>query len=1060
MRRQTKAVYTLLCTVALTIVSVFAIWWFDIDNLPTNFDGSLAALDILLFLLISFVIWHPIVMAVFSWAVLSNVKNRHSIKPEAGHKVAFVTTYVPSSESPDLLHRILPAMVAAEYPHDTWLLDEGNDPEAKRICKQYGVKHFSRAEEADYNTDEGKYKKKTKGGNHNSWYDKHGHQYDFVAQMDTDFVPSKNFLTKTLGYFKDPKIAFVGTPQIYGNTKDSLIARGAAEQTYSFYGPLLRGFDGMEMNMLIGANHVIRVKALEDVDHYSAHITEDLLTGMKLHANGWKSAYVSESLAVGEGPSTWQAYFAQQMRWAYGCMHILRHFSFGLYRKMTLRQKIYYFMLQQHYFSGPAMTLGVIGLGLYFALGIETTSIDLRPFLTFYIPVLATIGLMALWMQRFNVRPKEERGILFASKIISAASWPIFFLAFMGVTAGKKLTYRVTPKGKKNINNDSLRLFIPHFVIGITALIGVLSSIQTGRTSLVMLYYGILSATLMLFVPFAQQVLNRFFTIYDLVAKKLTVINNHYRLFEFRAPQKTLLPNIPDEIEKKQYTKRNFYQLMIFSVVSFVFITISMSRFLYLNPELWALYVFLALTVIYFLVSFLVNIRTKDFKYKNHVDLVRTWKPSKYPTVDIFLPTAGEDLRVLENTWEGVQGIIDHYPGQVTAYCLDDSGRDTVHDLARKFNFKYSSRTDRGVHKKAGNLRHGFKISSSDYIAIFDADFKPRSDFLAELMPYMDFDSKIGIVQSPQYFDVHTEQNWLERGAGAVQELFYRFSQVSRQNHDAAICVGSNAIYRRVALNDTGGTALIEHSEDVHTGFNLRMYGWKLQYVPVVLAKGLCPDSMTAFFKQQYRWCLGSMSLLSSRKFWHTKLKTRTRLSYFSGFLYYIHTGIMSFFTPVIPLYLLLFAPESLRPQYMLFVVPAFIFAWLIYPIWHRSIYGIEAWAVRSVYGWAHLFAIYDALTRRTMSWQPTGAVKGRDYRYITFRFMQVMFNFIPAFVWVLLSGWYVFISNNPAFILMFLSGLLYLSAVSKITFYTKRPFYIKGLSAKHSQPQAQNEFT
>ena len=62
----------------------------------------------------------------------------------------------------------------------------------------------------------------------------------------------------------------------------------------------------MQMTLLIGANHVIRVSALKSVNHYSAHITEDLITGMKLHSKGWKSVYLSEPLAIGEGPDTWK----------------------------------------------------------------------------------------------------------------------------------------------------------------------------------------------------------------------------------------------------------------------------------------------------------------------------------------------------------------------------------------------------------------------------------------------------------------------------------------------------------------------------------------------------------------------------------------------------------------------------------------------------------------------------------------------------------------------------------------------------------------------------------
>ena len=78
-------------------------------------------------------------MAVLSWSVVSNIKQVTAPKPKKGLKVAFVTTFVPASESVDLLHKCLPAMVKAHYGHDTWLLDEGNDPRAKVICEQYGV---------------------------------------------------------------------------------------------------------------------------------------------------------------------------------------------------------------------------------------------------------------------------------------------------------------------------------------------------------------------------------------------------------------------------------------------------------------------------------------------------------------------------------------------------------------------------------------------------------------------------------------------------------------------------------------------------------------------------------------------------------------------------------------------------------------------------------------------------------------------------------------------------------------------------------------------------------
>jgi cellulose synthase (UDP-forming) len=1034
---RSKYLHTIVTSISLLLLAVFAIWWFDASHIPSNFTGPIHLIDIALFALVSYIIWHPIIMAVMSWAITSNIKTLPNLKPQNGLRVAFITNFVPGLESIELLHKTLPAMVAAHYKHDTWLLDEGSDPKVKRICEEYGVKHFSRFGLEHYNMESGKYTRKTKGGNHNAWYNSFGDGYDFVAQIDTDFVPKKNFLLHTLGHFRDPHVGFVGTPQIYGNTGDSLVARGAAEQTYNFYGPVMRGFHGMRMNMLIGANHVIRVNALKSVDHYSAHITEDLLTGMKLHAHGWTSVYIPEALAIGEAPTTWRAYFDQQMRWAYGCIHILFTQSFKLFKKMSWRQKLYYYFLQQHYFSGLTMALSTIGLMLYFAFGLQTADVDLAWFLSLYLPVLGVCGLMALWMQRYNVRPKEENGALLAGMLIGIASWPVFFLAFIGVLRGKRLTYKVTPKGQsKKTSDDSFRLFRPHLLIGSISLICLVSAFFTGRLAPIMIYWSTISAGLMLFVPFVQVAIATSGSLAAFLAHQAQSFNDRYRVFEFKAVDKSLLPSAPTDEEKYSYIERKHYFLMAFSVISFSGITVSMMRLLLANPLLWMLFGYVFLTIIYFIISFIVNASTKSFNLETHMEIVKNWRPKKYPAVDVFLPVAGESLDVLENTWQGVRKMAAHYPGTVKAYCLDDSGKSEVKQLAKQFGFIYKVRPNRGEFKKAGNLRYGFKHSRGQFIAIFDADFRPRHDFLDELVPYMQHNKKIGIVQSPQYFDVNTRQNWIERGAGAVQELFYRFSQVSRQSNDASICVGSNALYRRKALNDTGGTALIEHSEDVHTGFNLRMHGWTIQYLPIVLAKGLCPASMPAFFKQQYRWCMGSMSLLSSEKFWDTDLPFRTRLSYTSGFMYYIHTALSSFYAPIVPILLLVLMPQSIHLSATLLIVPAFIFAQFIYPIWHNSIYGVEAWAIRSIYGWAHLFAIIDAISRRSMSWQPTGAVKGRDIRYINFRVLQIIFNFIPACIWVGLAFYSMLTRDILTFAPIFISGLYYLAVAAKVTFY------------------------
>ncbi len=109
------------------------------------------------------------------------------------------------------------------------------------------------------------------------------------------------------------------------------------------------------------------------------------------------------------------------------------------------------------------------------------------------------------------------------------------------------------------------------------------------------------------------------------------------------------------------------------------------------------------------------------------------------------LPSAGEPLQVLENTFKHVAAL--DWPGELRVLVLDDSARRSVESLASSYGFEYKLRPNRGHLKKAGNLKYGFEHSHGDLIAIFDADFCPRSDYLHELAPYFE-DESVGIVQS------------------------------------------------------------------------------------------------------------------------------------------------------------------------------------------------------------------------------------------------------------------------------------------------------------------------
>ena len=470
----------------------------------------------------------------------------------------------------------------------------------------------------------------------------------------------------------------------------------------------------------------------------------------------------------------------------------------------------------------------------------------------------------------------------------------------------------------------------------------------------------------------------------------------------------------------------------MFSIVSFSFLTVSQLRLARSSPWFWVYVPFLFFTIGYFVVSLWVNGFTRDFSRFDHRRIVGNWQPDRFPSVDIFLPVCGEPIELLRNTWTHVAAMVASYRGEAVAYVLDDAANPACEIAAKELGLRYRSRPNRSWYKKAGNLQFGFAGSDGEFILILDADFSPRTDLLYEMLPYFDENPKLGIVQSPQYFRVLDNQNWIERGAGAVQELFYRAIQTSRQHRAGAICVGSCAVYRRSALEENGGTTLIEHSEDVHTGFDLRRLGWELKYIPIALAAGLCPNNLGGYYNQQYRWCMGSMSLLGSEKFRQTKMPVSSRLCYMSGFFYYLHTALFTFAAPLIPIVMLLALPTHIKFANLVYIVPSLLYNAVIFPMWHRCPYRLEAWACRMLYGWAHFFAIFDIVRGKPVGWRPTNATGTKYDRTRRLRYGLYSWGVGTAAVWVCAAFWRAASINPEDFALILGTGLFYASVVGR----------------------------
>jgi cellulose synthase (UDP-forming) len=99
-------------------------------------------------------------------------------------------------------------------------------------------------------------------------------------------------------------------------------------------------------------------------------------------------------------------------------------------------------------------------------------------------------------------------------------------------------------------------------------------------------------------------------------------------------------------------------------------------------------------------------------------------------------------------------------------------------------------------------------------------------------------------------------------GTGEAQRIFYELVMPGRNHFNAVFCVGTNVIFRRAALEEIGGMHTASNSEDIWTSLELHRRGWRSYFVPEVLARGLAPDNLLSYFKQQFRWSYGGFEVL------------------------------------------------------------------------------------------------------------------------------------------------------------------------------------------------------
>jgi len=352
---------------------------------------------------------------------------REPVPPEEGLKVdVFIPTY---NESVDLLRRTLLAAKWMDYPHETWLLDDGRRESMRKLAAELGCRYLSREDNQD-----------AKAGNLNNALKFTGG--DFIAIFDADHAPRKDFLVKTLGFFRDDKVAYVQTPQDFFNIDSfghRLDKKRVWDEQALFFKVIQRGKDVLNAAFFCGSCAVVRRAALAEIGGFATEtVTEDVHTAIRLHKRGYRSVYYGESLAFGLAPHSIDTYLKQRMRWGMGAMQVFRRENILFARGLTLGQRLNYFASALFFFEGWQKLIFFLTPPAVFLFG--------------QLPIIASLNTFLLLFCLYyllSMLVHLELGRGYNSLLLSEQYAMARFFAFMSTSAGlfrRDIPFAVTDK--------------------------------------------------------------------------------------------------------------------------------------------------------------------------------------------------------------------------------------------------------------------------------------------------------------------------------------------------------------------------------------------------------------------------------------------------------------------------------------------------------------------------------------------------------------------------------------------------------------------------------------
>lgn len=429
-----------------------------------------------LFVITTIVIGYSMLMPAYFFFFLGRMRRPHpALRPPAGLRVAIATTFVPSSESISILRRTLVAMIEQTNDvvrHDVWVLDEGRSVDCQAMCRQLGVRYFSRQGIERYQSPVWPFRRKTKSGNYNAWLDVHGHEYDVLIQMDTDHVPQPGYMAEMLRPFGDPDIQYVAAPSIVSaNATASWVVKARYETEATLHGVLQMGYADGYAPLIIGSHAAFRVSALRAIGGFQHTLAEDHHNTLRLNATGHRGVFAPDAIAVGDGAESFEEAMTQEYQWARALTQILLRFLRPDWKGLPWRMRCQFLFAQTWYpLFAVTQTVGFAMAPVALMTGQPWVRVSLGAFWAFY-GFNAIVGLLAVaWIRRQGwLRPRNSRLLTFGMIGLLMARWPFVLWAVIdaviSTTMRRESSFKVTQKGKKNERRLSARATLPYLFL-------------------------------------------------------------------------------------------------------------------------------------------------------------------------------------------------------------------------------------------------------------------------------------------------------------------------------------------------------------------------------------------------------------------------------------------------------------------------------------------------------------------------------------------------------------------------------------------------------------------